>query len=51
MSGKVLIAIVVIVLIVVAGMVVSMKRSLQAGAANRDADVAAPRNPAPAQKP
>lgn len=51
MSNRVLVAIVIIVLIVVAGMVVSMKRSLQAGAASREPDATAPRNPPPAQKP
>jgi hypothetical protein len=45
MSKRVLIALVVIVLIVVGGMVRTMKRSLQAGAA-RDPDATVPR-PAP----
>ena len=45
MSKRVLIALVVIVLIIVGGMVMTMKRSIQAGAA-RDPDATVPR-PAP----
>ena len=51
MSKRVLVAIAIIVMIVVAGMVVTMKRSMKAGAANRDPDVTMPSKPPPAQKP
>jgi hypothetical protein len=51
MSKRILAALVVIVLIVVAGMVVTMKRSMKAGAASRDPDATMPAKPAPAKKP
>ena len=52
MSKRVLIALAIIVMIMVAGMVVTMKRSLKAGAASRDPDVSAPRKTQPpVQKP
>jgi hypothetical protein len=52
MSKRVLMVIAVIVMIVVAGLVVTMKRALKAGAEARDPDVAAPRiTPPPASKP
>ena len=52
MSKRVLIAIAIIVMIVVGGMVVTMKRALKAGAASRDPDMSVPRKPEPPrQKP
>ena len=51
MSKRMLIAIVAIVLIVVGGMVLTMKRSMKAGALNREPDATVPAKPAPAQKP
>ncbi|HEX7606920.1 MAG TPA: hypothetical protein VF348_09440 [Usitatibacter sp.] len=42
MSKRMLIALVVIVLVIIGGMVMTMKRSLQAGAA-RDPDATVPR--------
>ncbi len=51
MSKRVLIALVAIVLVVIAGMVVTMKRSMKAGALNREPDAVVPAKPAPAQKP
>jgi hypothetical protein len=45
MSPRVLIAIAVIVIIIVTGMVVTVKRSLTAGAMARDPDVSTPREP------
>ena len=52
MSNRVLIAIVVIVLIIVGGMVLTMKRSMQTGVHYRDPDALAPRTtPPPQQKP
>lgn len=49
MSKKIIAALVVIVLIVVGGMVLTMKRSLKAGAA-RDPDATVPRAPVPKPK-
>jgi hypothetical protein len=49
MSKRVLVAIAVIVLIVIVGMVMSVKRSLKAGA-GREPDATVPATPAP-QKP
>ncbi len=51
MSKRVLAALVVIVLIVIAGMVITMKRSMKAGALNREPDAAVPAKTAPAQRP
>jgi hypothetical protein len=51
MSKRMLIALVVIVLIVILGMVTTMKRSLKAGAASRDPDATVPRPNAPAKTP
>jgi hypothetical protein len=45
MSKRVLIALAVIVLIAILGMVLTMKRAVQKGAAARDADVTAPAKP------
>jgi flagellar basal body-associated protein FliL len=51
MSKRGLIIIAIIVLIVIAGMVVSVQRSMKAGTANREPDRTVPVKPAPAQKP
>jgi hypothetical protein len=41
----------VVVIVVVAGMVVTMKRSMKAGALNREPDAVVPAKAPPAQKP
>lgn len=51
MSKRMLIAIVIIVIIVTAGMVMTVKRSVKTGSAARDADVSTPLPKPPAKPP
>jgi hypothetical protein len=47
MPKRALIALVIIVIVIVAGMVLTMKRSMQAGAVARDPDATVTTKPAP----